>query len=310
MLTARAAQTVCQALHLLAFAEYCKQLSGCDLPALPPAPSPGGDASGDYGGGSPYPAGSANAAAVYNVASWLAVKLKNAAYQRGGEMHPRAMSGLTGRERASDLVQRQLAFLQGWVMDHYESDATVGRRKAVTAKLPTSTVDGRTGNANYTSISFYFLVSYIEKCFSQRIRFALAKGGITTDFMSRTAAEISASDGAHALLTATFATSAPSPPSGAVPLLMENLMHNYVRMRGKDFTRSVLVNSARNACQSAGFRANISVKHAAAVKEGKAMDNNPEGDAMVLPQDLLFVPELGASEAADLQQLAAAGEFD
>ena len=313
-LTARAAQTICQALHLLAFAECCKQLSECDLPALPSAPSPGGDISGTHGGGSPCPVDSANAAAVCNVASWLALKAKNAVYPRRGETHPRATSHLSGRERSSDLVQRQLCFLQGWAMDHYESNPELGRQTAKAAGLPTSVVDSRSrsGQANYTSLSFYVLASYFEKCFAWRIRFALANGGIVTDFMSRTAAEIAASDGAMALLVRTFAASAPSPPSGAVLLLMKILMHNYVRMRGKDFTTSILVNSARNACQSAGFRAKISVKHASAkavttpkvAQGGEVPDTHAEEDAT---ED---VPELNVDEAAELQRLVEAGEFD
>ena len=315
-LVARAAQTVCHALHLLAFNVFCEQLSGCDLPPLPATPGPADGIDGAYYGGSPYPLSSANAAAVYYVAGWLAVMLKNAVFCRRGESQPRATARLESRDRVSDHVQRQVRFMQCWVMEQYESDPNKGKVRADADRLPTSNVDLRnstTGQANYTSLLFYILISYLEKCFALRIRAALARGDVGTNFLSTTASEIADSCGAHVLLARTFrGAGLPTAPTGASNLLMENLMHNYVRMRGKDFVKAILVNSARNANQSAGFRAKISVKHAAAGKGTKEKAEAPEKPVEVNfdDNDLVSVDELDASATEELQRLVDAGAFD
>lgn len=77
-------------------------------------------------------------------------------------------------------------------MGHYESDALVGREAAGSECLPTSSVVSTygVGKGSFTTQPMYELVSYIEKCFAQRLREALASGHFSSDTMREIAVKL------------------------------------------------------------------------------------------------------------------------
>ena len=368
LLVGRSAQTVCQALFLLAFSSLCHHLSAFDAPAFPPTPSPGPESkAGSYSGGCPYPHDSANAATAYNVASWIVIvshvacvmpfpfpsrphdcpswlvlaprlfsrarrvcvgcpppppwldrlvqKLRLDLFPRRGEPRPRASVGMETRD--SDYVAALLGWCQGWVMGHYESDSLVGRAAAESECLPISSVVSTygVGKGSFTTRPMYELVSYIEKCFAQRLREVMASGHFSSDTMREIASEVESADGVHVLLRRTFSSSfldgAPAMPAGVPQLLLSRLMHHYLRLRGKDFTRAITVNADRNSSKGAGFRTKIALKHVASAKASSGLGEGKDADVVV---DVGTGPtdsnDPANIEAIELQRLVHAGLFD
>lgn len=98
-------------------------------------------------------------------------------------------------------------------------------------------------------------------------------------------------------------------PPGVPQLLLSRLMHHYLRLRGKDFTRAITVSADSNSSKGAGFRTKIALKHVASAKASSGLGEGKDADVVVdvSPTDSNNPDNI---EAIELQRLVNAGLFD